>query len=241
MEDSWQKRWNRPPTDVERKGFINEYVRETALYRVALKMGLDKNDAVIRRLLVQKLEFIANDLIQPEDPTDDELEIYFKENIENYTPPEVRTVTQLFFDPDLRGDNTLTDVENAMETLQKIGIESDIVNNYGDRMMLQNYYPGRTEKEMAKLFGVEFAKSIFDLEINKWFGPILSGYGTHIVYIHNEQKSVPPSFDQVKNVVLTNWKEEKQLELNNIYYKGLLDQYDVVIEETESIDIVAAK
>ena len=119
MVDNWQKRWNRPPTEKERDGFINAYIKEMVFYRVALEMGLDKNDVTIRRLLGRKLQFITNDLIQPQPPGEDELKAYFKNNIDSYTPPVRVTMTQIFFDPDLREDETLTDAEKAIEILNK--------------------------------------------------------------------------------------------------------------------------
>ncbi len=236
MVDSWQKSWNRPPTEKEREGFINAYIKEMVYYRVALEMGLDKNDVTIRRLLGRKLQFITNDLIQPQPPGEDELKAYFKNNIDSYTPPVRVTMTQIFFDPDLREDETLTDAENAIEILNNIDIESVTANEYGDRMMLQNYYPQRTEAEIAKLFGGEFAKSIIELKTNKWHGPILSGYGTHIVYLHDREESDPPDFDEVRELVLANWITEKKQELNDLYYQGLVARYDIVIEDSKSDD-----
>jgi peptidyl-prolyl cis-trans isomerase C len=53
MQTSWQKRWNRPPTTREFDGLIQQYIKETVLYREALTMGLNKHDQVIRRRLAQ--------------------------------------------------------------------------------------------------------------------------------------------------------------------------------------------
>ena len=236
MEDSWQKRWNRPPTEEEKDGFINAYIKEMVFYRVALEMGLDKNDVMIRRLLGQKVQFITNDLIKPQEPGENELKVYFKNNIDSYTLPEWITMTQIFFDPDLRDDKTLTDAENTIGLLKKIDINSVNPNDYGDRLMLQNHYPNLTEAEIARLFGSEFAKSIIELKTNEWHGPILSGYGPHILYLHSRQKSDPPDFDKVRDLVLENWIEEKKKELNDLYYKGLLARYDVVIEDSKPAD-----
>jgi peptidyl-prolyl cis-trans isomerase C len=36
MRTSWQKRWNRPPMPEELDGLIQQYIRETVLYREAL-------------------------------------------------------------------------------------------------------------------------------------------------------------------------------------------------------------
>ena len=49
----------RPPDAAERDGIIRAWVREEILFREALSLGLDREDAVIRDRLRQKMEFVA--------------------------------------------------------------------------------------------------------------------------------------------------------------------------------------
>ena len=46
-------------SEAELKTLIDDFVREEVLHREARAMGLDANDYIIRRRLVQKVEFIA--------------------------------------------------------------------------------------------------------------------------------------------------------------------------------------
>ena len=46
-------------SDDELERLIDDYVREEVLHREAIQLGLDEDDYVIRRRLVQKLEFIT--------------------------------------------------------------------------------------------------------------------------------------------------------------------------------------
>lgn len=109
MQTTWQKRWNRPPTKQELDGLIDQYVRETILYREALAMGLDQDDPIIRRRMAQKMDFLAQDLAVMNPPTEQELRQHFKDNMEAYKAPSSYTFTQIFFDPDKRGGTTLDD------------------------------------------------------------------------------------------------------------------------------------
>jgi parvulin-like peptidyl-prolyl isomerase len=104
--------------------------------------------------------------------------------------------------------------------------------------MLQNYYPERTEVELNKLFGSGFSHKVFTLEAGKWHGPILSGYGTHIVYVHSKSESGVPDFETVADIVKEDWQKEKLEELNEVYLKGLMSRYEIIIEkpETKSLD-----
>ena len=71
LATSWEKRWNRRPTPEEQDGLLRGYIRETAMYREALAMGLDRDDTIVRRRLAQKLEFLVNDLLQVEAPNEE--------------------------------------------------------------------------------------------------------------------------------------------------------------------------
>ena len=231
MQTTWQKRWNRPPTAEEFDGLIQQYIRETVLYREALTMGLNKHDQVIRRRLGQKLEFLARDLVALIPPTVEELQTYFEEHQDRYQQPVLYTFTQVFFDPDKRGDTTLDDAEKIKATLIEKGDAIEDPGALGDGFMLQNYYPQKDQVEIQKLFGSGFTESLLALSAGEWHGPILSGYGVHLVYIKNVDEPPPPLFADVRERVVQEWTADKGEELNEKFYANLREQYTVVIEE----------
>ena len=239
MQDSWSKRWNRPPTEAEFKGLIDQHIEESILYQESLKMGLDKNDVIIRRRLAQKLRFLQEDLIKPTDPAAEELDLYFNEHIDEYSPQELITMTQIFFDPDKRDEATLGDAENTINVLKKMDFTDIEPAAYGDNLMLQAYYPRRTQIEIAKLFGNDFAQSVIALKPGQWHGPILSGYGTHLVYISERTEPVQPIFTDVKEIVLEDWRGTKQEEINDLFIDGLISRYTIVFEDEEGNEIDA--
>jgi hypothetical protein len=235
LTDSWKKRWNRPPTAEEREGIIKQYLRETILYREAVAMGLDRDDTIIRRRLAQKLEFLTQDLISPQPPTEGELRTYFKAHMDRYQPPDLITLTQVFLDPDKRGDQTLKDAEVIKEKLQALKQPPQDARSFGDPFMLQSYYPERSEAELSKLFGSRFAQPVFKLATQEWHGPVLSGYGTHLIYVHDRRESEPPSFTEVEAQVREDWENDKREQLNEQYIASLMGRYEVTIEDV-SID-----
>jgi len=231
LTDNWEKRWTRPPTAEEREGIINQYLKEMILYREAVAMGLDQNDIIIRRRMAQKLEFLTQDLISPQPPTEDELRTYFEEHMDRYQPPDLITITHVFFDPDKRGDRTLKDAETIKAELIASKEPPQDASAYGDPFMLQSYYPERSEAELAKLFGRGFAEPVFKLEPQKWHGPVLSGYGTHLVYVHDRQEMAPPAFAEAQEQVRQDWENDKRKQLNDQYIASLMGRYDVTIED----------
>jgi len=231
LTDAWQKRWNRPPTAEERDGLIQQYLREMILYREAVAMDLDKDDTVIRRRLAQKLEFLTQDLISPQPATKGELQSYFEAHIDRYQAPDLITLTHVFFDPDKRGNRTLKDAETIKTKLIALKQPPRDARSFGDPFMLQSYFPERSESELLKLFGSGFARSVFELAPKQWHGPVLSGYGTHLVYVHDRLESEPPTFAEVEAQVRQEWESDKRKQLNEQFVASMIARYDVTIED----------
>jgi len=234
MQSSWQKRWNRPPTAQEFDALIQQYIKETVLYREALTMGLNKHDQIIRRRLAQKLEFLAKDLVALTPPTEEELLVYFDEHLPRYQEPTLYTFTQVFFNPDKRGDATLEDAEAARLTLIAQGDAIEDPGALGDGLMLQNYYSQKDQAEIQKNLGSGFTDALVTLAPGQWHGPILSGFGVHLVYVNSIIEPPQPAFAEVRERVVADWSLDRGEELNDRFYASLREQYTIVIEEPEA-------
>ena len=234
LQESWRKRWGRPPTSAELDGLIGGYVKETVLYRKALAMGLDKDDMIIRRRLSQKLEVLVQDLVAATSPTEEDLKAYFAAHRDRYRTPSLHTITQLFFDPDKRGDQTLDDARDAKRHFAALEQPTREIEGYGDRFMLQAYYPEKSQAELGTLFGAAFAKLATGLPVGKWSGPVLSGYGVHLVYVHGRTKSPQPEFSKVREKVKADWQDQQRETQNEKFFEALRAGYKVIIERPDA-------
>ena len=108
-------------------------------------MGLEKGDAVIKRRLTQRLQLLAQNLITPEKPSEDELRAWFEENEKEFTQPDRYSLVHLYFNPDKRGSATADDAMVELAKLQSTKeIPMDIASR-GDRLLPQIYYEDQTE------------------------------------------------------------------------------------------------
>ena len=231
MAFGWQQRYNREPTAEERQRLIDVRVKETVLFEEAKKMGLDKDDVVITRRVVLQYRNLIEGIIIPPDPTEEELNTYYKENIAAYIPDDVLSFVQIFFDPDKRDESTLDDAEKVLVELQNRITLPDSYNAYGDNFMLDTVYTDVTPLEIRKYFGSGFTESVMQLESNVWVGPVLSGYGTHLVYINNKQVTEAPTLAAVQEAVLADYLEKEKKELVKIFMENVIAKYQVVIQE----------
>ena len=227
----WESRWNRPPTRDEINGLIESYIKEDVLYRQAVAMGLNEDDPITRRRMAQKLEFLTSDLAMMVQPAEGELEKYFNENSEQYRAPDRMTFSQVFFDPDTRGNQTLEDAEKALATLKAAGTPTEESMQVGDGFMLQRDFVSVTGMEATRQMGRGFVDAVVQLEPGAWHGPVLSGYGVHLVYLYSLEKSPPAVFEDVKALVLENWQMEKREQFNADFLENLKTRYEIVIDE----------
>ena len=174
---------------------------------------------------------LAKDLVALTPPTEDELLAYFDEHQASYQAPTLYTFTQVFFDPDKRGDTTLDDAGKAKLTLIAQGDAIDDPGALGDGLMLQNYYPQKERSEIQRQLGSGFTETLVSLAPGQWHGPVLSGFGVHLVYVNSVDEPPPPVLDAVRERVAEDWRLARAEELNDQFYASLREQYTIVIEE----------
>ena len=228
---SWEARWQRPPTETELRGLVDDYIRQEVLYREALKMGLDQDDEIIRRRMVQKIEFLTEDLASQAQPTEAELQAYLQENLDKYRLPERRSFAHIYFNIDRRGDAA---VEAAEETLARLRAATDAAVDFaelGDRFMLAHNYEAQSEAEVGRQFGGRFATSLFEVEPGDWQGPVGSGYGLHLVRVGDVWEGSVPELDVVRNEVLRDFTTELRDQARQAMFSSLATQYEISIDE----------
>ena len=231
MISEWESRWQRPPTRQEIDGLIQQYIKEDVLYRQAVSMGLNEDDPITRRRMAQKLEFLTSDLAQMQVPAEGELEAFFEENEENYRDPDRISFSQIFIDPDARGDATLDDADELLAQLKTEGEPTEETLQKGDRFMLQNYFAAASELDIRRQLGSGFAESVLALEPGQWHGPVLSGYGVHLVYVFAFQAAPAPQFEAVRERVLEDWHTVKREEFNEQFLESLKERFEIIVDE----------
>jgi hypothetical protein len=226
----WKARWYREPTEQELNGLISNYIRETMYYQEAVSIGLDKDDPVTKRRMAQKLEFLTKDVAALKQPAEGELESYYKENMDAYRNPDLISFTHIFIDPDKRGDATLDDADALLSDLKAVGAPDASIADKGDRFMLSNDFSEQSEQQITKAFGSGFTESLMQLQPGEWHGPVLSGYGTHLVYVSSLETASVPAFEEVREQVLRDWQEAQQEIVEQQFYEELKNRYEIVFE-----------
>src|SRR4026209_1568073 len=86
----------REPSSTELTHLIESYVHDEILYREGVKLGLDRDDIVVKRRVRQKIEMIAEEDAATRAPTDADLVAYLTANPARSAQPAVLTFDQVF-------------------------------------------------------------------------------------------------------------------------------------------------
>jgi hypothetical protein len=226
LSDSWSKRRNRPPSEIELQGLIDSYIKEEIYYREALSLGLDQNDTIIRRRLKQKMEYLSSDLAELNQPDETELNKYFVDNKNKYKFPARISFTHIYFSLDKRGARALEDSKRVLADL-----DLPRASERGDRFMMEYDFVHETPSEVTRIFGSGFAEQLFALETNTWQGPVASGYGFHLVRISEKIDARMPELASVIEKVRTDFMFEQRQKTNKEIYDKFKERYEIVIED----------
>ena len=226
--------WQKPPTEAELKGIIDEYVKDEVATREAVAMGLDRDDVIIRRRLRQKLEFIAEDTIASVPPTDADLNAWLTKHPEAFQSDPQVAFRQVYVSQQKHGASMHADAEKLLARLKAAGSNASI-EHLGDPTMLPAEQPLAPLFDTARSFGDDFAKALMNAEPGQWTGPVESAFGLHLVLVSKKvpasQQSLSAIRPQVEREVLL---ERKKKELQALYDR-LLEKYTVKIESLPAI------
>jgi len=235
----WERKWQRLPTQQELQGLIKQQIREEVLYREALAMGLDKDDMVVRRRMAQKMEFITNDLASLAEPGDAELQTYLEKHTDKFAIPGQISYSQVYLNANQRGDQVNADAQKLLEELSQSNADIDI-SMAGDSFMGGYRFNDETDWQVARIFGKDFTRQLFQVAVGEWLGPIESGYGLHLVRVDARTDSRQPTLDQVRDKVRVEWIAEQQRKMNEQLYLELRKRYEITIEGPAALSQVTS-
>ena len=221
--------WQRRPTAAELDGLIRDYVREEAAVREAIALGLDKDDVIIRRRLRQKLEFASEDAASRAEPSEAELRAWLAAHPGDFGVDPTFTFSHVYLSPEKRGTTLARDAAQILARLRRMGPRADAASE-GDPFLLGHRFEALPARDVKSQFGEAFAARLVTLPIGRWEGPIESGYGMHLVLLHQRADARTPALGEVREAVRREWSNAQRVAAIERLYQGLLARYAVTIE-----------
>src|SRR5215216_2557176 len=109
----------REPSTTELNHLVESYVRDEILYREGVRLGLERDDIVVKRRVRQKIEMIAEEDASTRAPTDADLVAYVTANQARFVQPAILTFDQVFIGESRSGPGVVPVVAVTREALRK--------------------------------------------------------------------------------------------------------------------------
>jgi hypothetical protein len=217
----------------DREKLIADYVREEALDREAIALGLDAGDYVIRQRRVQKAEFLAEAAAQTGEPSAADIADYFAENSARYASLPAATFTHVFVSSKERSQQEARTAAIALRDrlqVEKAGFED--ATRFGDRFLFHKNYVDRTEDYVRSQLGPIATAAVFgpDAPLEEWIGPYPSDYGEHLIFVTARTPARLASLAEIEELVRADLTEERRQQAIDASIDGIVKRYRVVEE-----------
>lgn len=223
MEAIFRRTWQRPPTAKEMDALVGDYIRDEVLYREGVAMGLDRDDAVVRRRIRQKMEFVA-DLVADAEPTDAELKAIVADHPARFRDEPRFSFSHVYFQASPEG----AELERVLQAL-KAGTAD--ASEAGAPFMAGSDFWGLGRSEVARAFGESFAAWIDRSGSDDWEGPVTSAYGVHLVRVSERVDARERPFEDVREAARREWLHARKVAANDALYERLRSRYVIRVED----------
>ncbi len=218
-------------SEEELERLISDYVREEALHREAKALGVDKNDYIIKRRMIQSIEFITDGFVTAAvDVSDDDIAAHYEANREDYYINPFVTFTHVFFSGERHSrDEALALATAKLKDLNEQQVPFSDAPRHGDRFPFFLNYVERDPQFVASHFGPAMAQAVLALEPAEatWHGPFESEYGMHLVLLTRKAEGRYPELAEIEAVVRDDTERDAIAALKDIAIQAIVDTYEV--------------
>jgi hypothetical protein len=228
LSELYRQQYGVSPSQSELQHVVDQYVRSEILYREGLAMGLPENDEIVRRRIVQKIEFVNEDVDQPGDTDPAELARYFQQNRGRYNAEATVRFEQVVFSADRIGGPTAK--ERAIWALQSLESGQKAVPR-GDEFASGSRFGSLSRASANGIFGdSQLSTELFTVPAGRWSGPFRSAYGWHLIRISERQAARPADLAEVRSRVESDFRADRKDQANRLAYRKIARKYRIVTD-----------
>jgi hypothetical protein len=222
----------REPSTAELNRLIESYVRDEILYREGVRLGLERDDIVVKRRVRQKVEMMAEEDALSRPPTEGDLVAYLTANRARFVQPAILTFDQVFIGESKFGPEVVKVIAVTREALRQGADPEEL----GQPTLLPHRMTHIPADLVARDFGAAFAGALEKVPVGEWAGPIDSSFGAHYVRVSDRTAAVAPEIGAVRDRVVREWENERRQRARDAAYAKMRAEYDVGMETRPAAD-----
>jgi hypothetical protein len=228
LAEAYRKQYGEAPGAAMRESLIQTDIDNEILYREGMRLNLGQDDEVVRRRIIQKMQFLTQNLGAPAEPADAVIEAHYREHAAHYVRPATVSFTHIFYSSDLAG--SVTAQTRARIALARLGRSNrSRAPELGDSFPDRYDFAGVGSEQVQRLFGrTPFAAAVLTAPVGQWSGPLLSGYGWHLLRVSARSAAVQAPLAQVRDQVRSELLAETQNSQSRADFQALRHRFTIV-------------
>ncbi|MFM8413052.1 MAG: peptidyl-prolyl cis-trans isomerase [Alphaproteobacteria bacterium] len=223
LRRDFERRNGAAPSAEQEDALVRHWVDEEILVREALALGLDRGDVIVRRRLLQKMEFLAEEGGPVAEPDDATLQAWLDAHADRWRAEPRLRFEQVFVGRDRHGDAADAD---ARALLARIEAGEDPAS-LGDPFLRGRSIGPATRAEIDTQFGSGFATRLAGIPDGRWSGPVPSSFGQHLVRVDERATGGLPPLAEVRAAVRHDWLEARREEARRTRLEDLRGRWEV--------------
>jgi peptidyl-prolyl cis-trans isomerase C len=225
LRRSFTEGHGRPPKNAELAQAVRGLVREEALWREAVALGLAPHNPSARQGVIDELARSTRAAAAPPPPTEAQVNAWFAAHADRYAQQERISFTQLFIDERRRGSATTVAARARLAALRE-GDERQA----GDPCVFPTRWEQKSQAEIAHLLGTELAGKVVALPAGVWTGPLRSPFGLHLVRVTGRAPARTPALAEIRPQVLADLEVARTAEAADALEARLVARHPVAFD-----------
>lgn len=220
LVETYRKQFGQTPDAQMREVLIKSDIDNEILYREGMRLKLDQEDEIVRRRIIQKMQFLSQNLHAPAEPSEAQIAAFYGEHVARYTRPSAVSFTHVFFTDEARAQRALTRL-HALNIPRAPGMGDPFPDLYD--------FAKAGSEQVQRLFGRSpLSEAVFTVPVGQWSGPFRSGFGWHLLLVSERTAATQAPLVQVHDKVRSDILENAQERQNRSDFQQLRSRFTIV-------------
>ena len=204
LSHKYELQFGRAPDPATLDRLVRDDIHDEILFRQGMALKLDQDDEIVRRRIVQKEQFLLQNLSAPAEPTDAQLSAYYAAHRDLYAAPPRVTFSHIYFGVGPGGDAAAQ--ARARAVLAKLSPGTTRGPELGDAFPDLYDFSAFEPEQVERLFGhTPLSQAVFSAPVGRWSGPFRSAYGWHLIHVDARVAGGQAPFSEIADRVRSDY------------------------------------
>lgn len=204
---------------------LEHAIEEEVLYREGVRLGLDKDDLIIKRRVVQKMRFLLEGMTPLQAPTQEQLQAYLQANSQAYQHGETMVLDHVFFSRGKRGDAALFDARAYLAAVHTAQANTQLP--VADSHPLSGISSRVDTARIARDAGQAIAERLQQLPVGQWSEPMNSALGVHVVRVSERTEGRLMTVEEAGERLVNDVQAAQREAVNEAALAAVVSRYKV--------------